>query len=96
MVLLSIQLIFVKELVGVHYLAIVISKHLFIVQCWFSYRLEFEVGVALNIRSLRHLICGVLAPWKLLPSPMEAVANPLPKHLLFGCWSSFVKRLPRP
>ena len=30
------------------------------------------------------LVCGILASGKLLKSPKEAVADPLPKHLLFG------------
>ena len=34
------------------------------------------------------LLGGVLALGKLLPSPMEALADSLPKHLLFGWWSS--------
>ena len=34
------------------------------------------------------LACGVLTPGKLLSSPKEAVADPLPKCLLFGWWSS--------
>ena len=38
------------------------------------------------------LICGVLSPGKLLASPK--VADPLTKHLLFGCWSSPVQPLP--
>ena len=29
------------------------------------------------------LVCGVLTPRQLLPSPNEAVAARLPKHLLF-------------
>ena len=32
------------------------------------------------------LVCGVLALGKLLPCPKEAVADPLPKHLLFSWW----------
>ena len=30
----------------------------------------------------------VLTPGKLLPNPKAAVADPLPKHRLFGWWSS--------
>ena len=32
------------------------------------------------------LVCGLLAPGKLLPCPKEAVTDPLPKYLLFGWW----------
>ena len=42
------------------------------------------------------LVCGVLAPGKLLPSPKEPVADPLPKHLLFGWWRSPVQLLAKP
>ena len=41
------------------------------------------------------LVCGVLTPGKLLASPKEALADPLPKHLLFG-WSSPVQLLQSP
>ena len=27
------------------------------------------------------LVCGVLSPWKVLPSPKKAVNDPFPKHL---------------
>ena len=30
------------------------------------------------------LVCRFVAPGKLLPSPKEAVAEPLPKHWLLG------------
>ena len=42
------------------------------------------------------LVCGVLTPGKLLPSPKEVVADPLPKHWLFAWWSSPVQLLPSP
>ena len=38
-----------------------------------------------NIIITEHaILCGVLAPGQLLSSPMEAVADSLPKHMLFG------------
>ena len=40
-----------------------------------------------------YLVCGVLTPGKMLSSPKEAVADPLPKHLLFVWWSSPVQLL---
>ena len=36
----------------------------------------------------RCLLCGVLILGKLLPSPKEAVADPLQKHMLLGWWIS--------
>ena len=39
------------------------------------------------------LVGGVLSPGKLLSSPREAVADPLPKHLLLGWGSSPVQLL---
>ena len=43
------------------------------------------------------LVCGVLYSWSIITKSLnEAVADPLPKHLLFGWWSSHVQLLPSP
>ena len=36
----------------------------------------------MDLHSVLLLVCGVVIPGKQLPSPREAVADPLPKHLL--------------
>ena len=44
--------------------------------------------------NMHSVLLSVFVPRQLLPSPKEAVANPQPKQLQFGWWSSLVQLLP--
>ena len=41
------------------------------------------------------LVGGLFTPGMLVPSPVDAIGDPLQKYLLFGWWSSPVQLLPK-